>query len=368
VPYRLVIFLTVLYFYISSPILIFIALSIVLHINRTVFLDPVDLAVTVSSITIGFYIIRAIVQNAFISIRIREPNRLLLQFEAPTLWALTSEIAARVGTRSVDAIIIVPGPKIAISEQGELLTCLLGRGSRVLVLGFGILNGLNQAQLKALLAHDYGHFVNGETAGGHNALRLRTVLVQMKRSLIAANRDHPLNPAWLFVSFFTPLVARITLGAARHQELLADRVAARAYGRQNLIDGLRQVITQENTFNLQVEREIEKAQDRKRHLDNLYQLPELDSREVAAADTSAMFLMNQTATVYDSHPAPNVRIELLQALVDEGEAQSTVAASVWRLLRNPEPLQLEMTGVVQQLVATHALHRTDSNVSASSRA
>jgi hypothetical protein len=45
---------------------------------------------------------------------------------------------------------------------------------------------------------------------------------------------------------------RITLGASRLQEILADRYAALAYGAQNFIEGLRNVIRQSVQFDFQV--------------------------------------------------------------------------------------------------------------------
>ena len=50
------------------------------------------------------------------------------------------------------------------------------------------------------------------------------------------------NIGWHFVRLYHLLFRRITHGASRLQEINADRVAARAYGKQAFEEGLRHVI------------------------------------------------------------------------------------------------------------------------------
>ena len=89
---------------------------------------------------------------------------------------------------------------------------------------------MTQGQLKAVLAHEYGHFVNRDTAGGGLALAVRRAVWQMAESLASGGAARWYNPAWLFVTGFHKLFLRVSQGASRLQEILADRWAALAYG------------------------------------------------------------------------------------------------------------------------------------------
>src|SRR5205823_1728197 len=132
--------------------------------------------------------------------------------EAPQLWALAEEVAARVGTRPIDAIYITPVADIAVTERGSLLKKLRGTGQRCLILGLGALNGMGQDQFKAILAHEYGHFSNRDTAGGNLALQVQRSMYQIAHGLAARGQAHQFNPVWLFLNGFNHLYLRITLG------------------------------------------------------------------------------------------------------------------------------------------------------------
>ena len=55
-------------------------------------------------------------------------------------------------------------------ERGGVLRQVRGKSERCLVLGAAVLDGMRVRGLKAILAHEYGHFHNEDTAGGGFAL------------------------------------------------------------------------------------------------------------------------------------------------------------------------------------------------------
>ena len=65
------------------------------------------------------------------------------------------------------------------------------RARRVLVLGVGLLDGLRQAPFCAVLAHEYGHFVHRDTAGGELALRVNN---DMRKFALAMAEKRPSRP------------------------------------------------------------------------------------------------------------------------------------------------------------------------------
>ena len=131
---------------------------------------------------------------------------------------------------------------------------------------------MTQDQLAAILAHEYGHFDNRDTAGGDLVHRVNVSLGGMAYSLAASGQARWYSPVWLFLRAFDRLFARITRGASRLQEVLADRYAALAYGAHELIAGLTQIIRQGLTFHIQAGHEIDAALDRGDAVPNLFAL------------------------------------------------------------------------------------------------
>jgi Zn-dependent protease with chaperone function len=110
----------------------------------------------------------------------------------------------------VDAIYITPGPEIAVTERGELFKKLSGQGQRCLILGLGALNGMSQGQLRAILAHEYGHFSNQDTAGGNFARQVLISVRNMGIRLALNGLAAWYNPAWWFVNGTIAALRRVT--------------------------------------------------------------------------------------------------------------------------------------------------------------
>src|SRR6185295_2261026 len=116
----------------------------------------------------------------------------------PAVRELLDEVAAKVGTRAVDAVYLTPGTAVAVFERGGMLKQLRGKSERCLVLGLGVLDGMALAEFKAILAHEYGHFSNRDTAGGGLALSVRRSLLTMAQGLAEGGAATWYNPAWWF--------------------------------------------------------------------------------------------------------------------------------------------------------------------------
>jgi Zn-dependent protease with chaperone function len=253
-----------------------------------------------------------------------------------------------VGTRPVQAIYITPGAEIVILERGGLLKKLRGAGQRCLILGLGALPGMTQGQFKAILAHEYGHFTNRDTAGGKLAVRVRASVYRMAYSMTTTGQAHWYNPVWWFVNGFYRVFLRITLGASRLQEILADRFAAMSYGVHDFVDGLTHIARQSLAFEMRASREIEQATEQRRGLLNLYTLSPLESNSQGELETKVQEVMSQPTSPYDSHPAVRERIELVKQLQASEKVGPGNQEPVWGLLPSADVLQSEMTAIVQK--------------------
>lgn len=354
--YRLVILVTSAYFYLSIPMLLLLIAGLaaaIIYLFFAIGNIPIRLVAFVG--ISALYTLYIVIRSLFIRIKQEDPGRPLARSEEPWVWKLAEEVASKVGTRPVDAIYITPGPEIAVTERGGLFKKLRGQGQRCLILGLGALNGMSQGQLRAILAHEYGHFSNQDTAGGNFARQVLISVRNMGIGLALNGLAAWYNPAWWFVNGFHRLFLRITLGASRLQEILADRYAALAYGAKNFIEGLKHVIHQSVLFNFQVNHEIQGALEQNTPLQNLYKLPEPQGSEAQNQFGDQLNeALNKPTGAYDSHPSLHDREELVEKVPGASlEYRWEDQEPVWNLLQNAESLQNEMTGLVQGNVDRH---------------
>ena len=363
--YRLVIGLASLYFYISLPMLIILTLAVVGGIIYLFFrIGRIPIQITVMLVVGGSISILAIVRSLFVLNKDRDPGRPLPQEEAPDLWALTAEVARKLTTRPVQAIYITPGTEIAVTERGGVVRKLSGRGQRCLIIGLGALQGLDQGQLRGILAHEYGHFSNRDTAGGGLAHQVLRSMQKMGHDLVAEGQAKFWNPAWLFVNTYIRLFIRIAHGASRLQEVLADRYAALAYGPGNFIDSLQQVVRQTVIFNYRLNESVkswaanpvvppsEISPEQREKMGNagapVFRMPELSAVYHAAPpqagetelEQSIQKAFDQKTSVYDTHLSLRERVQLCQAL--PGMLSEIDRRPAWDLLPDAEALQAEM--------------------------
>lgn len=81
--------------------------------------------------------------------------------QEPELWAVVRDIAQQVGTRAPDEIVLIDEVNAAVAEDAKLLG--LRPGTRRLYLGLPLMTGLDEMQLRAVLAHEMGHYANFDT-------------------------------------------------------------------------------------------------------------------------------------------------------------------------------------------------------------
>jgi Zn-dependent protease with chaperone function len=149
----------------------------------------------------------------------------------PELWRTVDELAAAVGTRGPDEIRIVPEVNAAVWESASLLGLRPGR--RHLEIGLPLLAGLSVSELRAVLAHELGHFSHG-----HTRLAALTYRATMTVGRTVAGLSGVLR--WV-LGGYARLYARVSRAANRAQELQADLASARAAGRDASRSALRRL-------------------------------------------------------------------------------------------------------------------------------
>jgi len=248
--YRGILWLCCGYYYISIPIVILLVLAAgggAIYAFFWFGQIPIKLVIIIALFTL--YTLAAIVRSLFVRRVDEDPGERLDLDRHPRVRSVLDEVAQRVGTRPVDNVYMTPGAQVAVMERGRsLLARARGRAERCLILGAAALDGMRLGPLKAILAHEYGHFSNRDTAGGGFALAVRRSLLTMGQGIARSGAARWYNPAWLFVNGFYRVFLRISQGASRLQEVLADRWAALAFGSRAFEEGLRHIVARSVRF------------------------------------------------------------------------------------------------------------------------
>ncbi len=344
--YKRLINIAGVYYYISLPVVIFLVLAVAGSIIYSFFmLGRIPIKLTLVVIIAALVTIFKMIRSLFVKIQSEDPGRALKPEEAPGLWDLTREVAEAVGTRPIDEIRVTPGCDLAVYEKGGFREKLHDRANRILILGVGALNGMRQNAFRAVLAHEYGHFSHRDTAGGDVALRVERDMMKFAYAMALAGQAVWWNIAFQFLRVYHFIFRRITHGATRLQEILADRVAVRNYGAESFEEGLRHVISREVEFNRVASKEIQDAAESRRELNNLYQLQaSQETFDKQMLETEINDIVTRPTSEDDTHPSPVDRFRLAQRIVSNNPPSSN--AMIWDLFASRDSLTAEMSKLI----------------------
>jgi tetratricopeptide (TPR) repeat protein len=315
--YRAIIRASAVYYYVSVGVIGLIMTAVPAGVLYGLATSPhvsgwaVPAAVPLSLVMVGLWV--PLVRSLRVSLSQGSDGRPLRESEGPALWALVREVAHAVGTRPVDEIRLVTGTRIGAHERGRPRDKREGRSIRCLMLGMATFDEFPPLAFRALLAHEYAHFLHGDTAPPALASRVAARLDQTLGWIAFWKGNAWWNIGWHFVSAYRRFFRRVTRGATRFAEVHADRVSALAYGATPAAQGLLHVIRREA--------EHDEAQDRA----FLLALGHSDrGPETSLRNTRAMYCravaariqreMNAPPHLDHTHPTPARRLELLHTL------------------------------------------------------
>jgi Zn-dependent protease with chaperone function len=251
---------------------------------------------------------------------------------------------------------VAPGTQVAVLERGGLLRQMRGKSERCLVLGAAVLDGMRLRELKAVLAHEYGHFHNEDTAGGGFALAVRRSLFTFAMHLARGGAASNLNPAWWFVRGFNRVFHGVSQGATRLQEILADRWAAFAYGSEAFSRGLTHVVSRSVRFDAHLAATLQEVVPAKQAVANFYAFVPKKDVEPKKIEDAVEQAMSRPASPYDSHPRPVDRIEWVTRIAAEGApAAEDDALDAWSILSDREAIEKRMSDELRARLATRGI-------------
>lgn len=345
--YRRLIGIGGVYYYISLPFVMVLVVGLAAVVTYASYLSGRLFIKLLIVLWAGALItVYKMIRSLFLKVEKEDPGRSLTHDEAPGLWDLTRKVAETVNTRPVDEIRITPGTDLAVYENGTQREKSRDRARRILILGVGVLNDFDLNGFRAVLAHEYGHFSHRDTAGGEVALRVNADMMKFAYAMILSRQNVWWNLAFHFLRIYHFIYRRLSHGATRLQEVLADRVAAAKYGAQAFEEGLTHIIQKSAEFSVLASREINESASAGRSLQNLYELPVTAKSDI---QKEADETLNRKTTEDDTHPSPSDRFRFTRKIVSQSEPP--ISGMVWDLFTDRIALTAEMTAMIQSNLA-----------------
>ena len=249
-----------------------------------------------------------------------DPGEIVIpEDDEPELHAMVRALADEVGTRPPDRIVMVNNVNAYVHEFGPLLGLL--RGRRTLAIGAPLLDALDVSQLRAVLGHELGHFAGGDTKSGPIVYRTAQVVQQLARSLKGGLLSRMFVRLWHFQH-------RVTAGARRRQELIADRASVAVAGRQSTVDALARMDVTARAEAVYMQRLVGPLVQAGQRPDDLVggMRHVLADRATVAALASAAAADDHPGDPLDTHPPTKERIARVTALPETASPRTTAGA------------------------------------------
>ena len=248
---------------------------------------------------------------------------------------------------------------------GGVFDLLIGRTERTLSIGLGALSGMSVSEFKAILAHEYGHFSNNDTAWNSLTFTNSGVLQNTLRNMPSpqsADEDAggayvaatALNPALWVLMAYSFLFSVFTNGFSRIGEVLADKNAVTYFGRKNFVKGLRKVSLNGLLF-AQVADPADLAKkiiDENKVYTNLYAYLDVvknSLNEETMMELEKQMIDSDKASLHDSHPLYRDRLNYV-AHFDEKADLVTDDAIVTGLFENWDALSEMMSNAYNERI------------------
>src|SRR5262245_14286177 len=248
------------------------------------------------------------------------PGPALARGEEPELFGAIDEVAAATGQAPPEDVYLMNDVNAFVSQRGGIM----GFGSRrVMALGLPLMQALTIDELKAVLAHEFGHFHSGDVALGPWIHKTRAALIR------TVERLHQNVLQKIFIAYGN-FFLRVTHDVSRQQEFIADQVAARAAGPGAMMSSLRKTVAAgfayQNYWHSELQPVIA-AGFIPPLTDGFVRY--MQTHQVSALMTAVASAHEAEATTdpYDTNPALSERVAALEALParDGGDVSSGTA-------------------------------------------
>ncbi|MDX6691615.1 MAG: hypothetical protein QOG15_3072 [Solirubrobacteraceae bacterium] len=293
---------------------------------------------TIVLVATGVTILRAIApsRDTFVA-----PGPLLTPAGQPELHAQLQAVAGQLG-ETVPDVYLAGDVNASVAEVSNGM--FRGR-RRIMILGLPLLAALTPAQTRAVVAHEYGHYIGGDTRFSAWIWRTRVAVLVTVQAL--DNEDSWFQRVIVRTPFllYSKMFLRLTNAISRRQEFAADAVAVQVEGSETQGATLRNVSAaaaaydgfwgQDLAFALNRGRRPPIASGFQRFLADheiRASLNEIVASEISEGETNP----------YDSHPTLADRLRAIGAEVTAETSPPAPEDAATTLLRDVDRLENEL--------------------------
>jgi heat shock protein HtpX len=253
--------------------------------------------------------------------RFEPPGPALEAASNPRLFKELNDVASRVGEPMPHEVYLVPDVNAGVRQRGGFMGA---RGRRVMLLGLPLLQVLTISEMRAVIAHEFGHYHGGDTKLAPWIYKTREAIIRTVRQLSGSSSVLHLPFVW-----YGQMFLRVTQAISRRQEFEADALAARTVGARPLTTGLRTIFGAALAYDGYWRNEVVPV------LSAGFLPPLADGfaqflREPRVADAineaTQEEMTKPTIDPYDSHPSLPDRIKALEGLPPGPEPASELPA------------------------------------------
>src|SRR5262249_32517188 len=164
-------------------------------------------------------------------------------------------------------------------------------------------------------------------------------------NMIQAGQAQWWNLGFQFLRIYHFIFRRLSHGATRLQEGLADRTAVMNYGAKAFEEGIRHVIRRGIEFEDIAYWEAHDAHPERRPLQNLY---DLEPRNMTSVEAKYREAMTRPTTQDDTHPGPMDRFRYAARIASSSVDQAP--GKVWDLFSDRQSLAKEMLEAISRVM------------------
>ncbi len=292
----------------------------------------------------------------------------------PELFALIKEVVDRVDTDFPKKVYLSSEVNASVFYNSSFLSMFFPVRKNLMI-GLGLINTITKEELKAILAHEFGHFSQRSMKVGSYVYYVNQVIF----NLLYENDDYDNTlKKWGDVSSYIAIFALIALeivkgiqwilaqmynlvnkrhlALSREMEFHADLIAANVTGYQPLVSSLLRMQLSDYSLNAVFEYYGERIAENKKSnnvfLEQLFvmdlfaknsnlsysnSLPQVSFNDLNKFNKSKLIIKNQWA----SHPSTEERIDKLKHEAKRVSDQETIPANA--LIKNLNEIQKELT-------------------------
>lgn len=264
--------------------------------------------------------------------RFEAPGPELLPAKHPKLFGMIRGVAQATKQEMPAEVYLVGDMNAWVAHRGGLM----GLGARgIMGLGLPLLQTLSVSELRAVLAHEFGHYHGGDTKLGRFVYVTRAAIGRTLENLGRYGSILQFPFIW-----YGRVFLRVSHAVSRRQELAADRLAAEVVGARPLAEGLKKIDVAAPVFGYYWSNEVAPVL-RAGFVPPLaagfqqFVAGEIGQKAMAAAREHS--LSGSKGDVFDTHPPLRERIASLEGL-PPGDATAADPLAI-TLLADPQALE-----------------------------